>query len=165
MKEAQFLVPMEDDIRQPGLSKSVQRYQLVVDEAKVRLNFVTCPGAWLMPSRMVINSVSTVGYNNQLKQETTGMKRGVNNDVHITTKKLALNTWTTSCQNNLAYQPPLQSNPQCNHCSTVGQKKCQTLRVRCSDLYRASCPQRTTGTKFGSFVGLCLATFAVGRAW
>jgi len=29
---------MEDAIRQPDLAKSVQRYQLAVDEAKVRLN-------------------------------------------------------------------------------------------------------------------------------
>ena len=39
-KEAQteFLVLLEDSIRQPNLTKSVQRYQLAVDEAKVRLN-------------------------------------------------------------------------------------------------------------------------------
>ena len=109
VKEAQFLVPMKDDIRQPGLSKSVQRYQLAVDEAKVRLNFVTCPGAWLKPSRMVINTVSTVGYNNQLKQATTGMKLRLNNDVHISTKKLGSNTWTTSCQrqSGLPATPPI----------------------------------------------------------
>ena len=37
-KEAQseFLVLVEDSIRQPDLAKSVQRYQLAVDEAKVR---------------------------------------------------------------------------------------------------------------------------------
>ena len=45
-KEAQseFLVLVEDAIRQPDLAKSVQRYQLAVDEAKVRLNFAVCPG-------------------------------------------------------------------------------------------------------------------------
>ena len=88
-KEAQseFLVLMEDAIRQPDLSKSVQRYQLAVDEAKVRLDFVACPGTWLMPSRMVINTASTVGYNNQLKQATTNMKLGVNNNVNTETKK------------------------------------------------------------------------------
>jgi len=39
-KEAQseFLVLMEDAIRQPDLSQSVLRYQLAVDQAKVRLN-------------------------------------------------------------------------------------------------------------------------------
>ena len=39
-KEAktEFLTLMEDAIRQTDLAKSVQRYQLAVDEAKVRLN-------------------------------------------------------------------------------------------------------------------------------
>ena len=60
-KEAQseFQVLLEDAMRQPDLAKSVQRYQLVVDESKVRLNLAVCPGAWLMPSRMIINLEST----------------------------------------------------------------------------------------------------------
>ena len=73
-KEAQseFLVLMEDAIRQPDLAKSVQRYQLAVDEAKVRLNLAVAPKAWLMPAKMLINTQSTVGYNNKLKQDETG---------------------------------------------------------------------------------------------
>ena len=64
-KEAysKFLVLMEDAIRQPDLTQSVQRYQLAVDEAKVRLNLAVCLGAWLMPARMIINTETTVGYN------------------------------------------------------------------------------------------------------
>ena len=92
-KEAQseFLVLVEDSIRQPDLAfKSVQRYQLAVDEAKVRLNHAVCPGAWLMPARMVINTQSTIGYNNQLKQALQGMKLGVNNEVNTSTKKAGL---------------------------------------------------------------------------
>ena len=91
-KEAQteFLTLMEDAIRQPDLSKSVQRYQLAVDQAKVRLNLAVCPGAWLMPARMIINTESIVGYNNKLKQAQVGMKLGVNNDVNLGTKKAAL---------------------------------------------------------------------------
>ena len=81
---------MEDAIRQPDLSKSVQRYQLAVDQAKVRLNLAVCPGAWLMPARMIINTESVVGYNNKLKQAKAGMKLGVNNDVNLGTKKSAL---------------------------------------------------------------------------
>ena len=88
-KEAQteFLTLMEDAIRQPDLAKSVQRYQLSVDEAKVRLNLAVCPGAWLMPARMVINTESIVGYNNKLKQAKAGMKLGINNDANVDTKK------------------------------------------------------------------------------
>ena len=91
-KEAQseFLVLMENSIRQPDLAKSVQRYQLAVDEAKVRLNLAVCPGAWLMPARMVINMESVTGYNNQLKQAVPGMKLGVNDEVNKGTKKAAL---------------------------------------------------------------------------
>ena len=46
-KEAQseFLVLVEDAIRQPDLAASVQRYQLAIDEAKVRLNLAVCPGS------------------------------------------------------------------------------------------------------------------------
>ena len=35
-----------------------------------------------MPSRMVINTKSTVGYNNKLKRATPNMKLGVNSDVN-----------------------------------------------------------------------------------
>ena len=71
-KEAQseFLVLVEDAIRQPDLAKSVQHYQLMVNEAKVRLNLAVCPGAWVIPGNMVINTERTYGYNNQLKQGT-----------------------------------------------------------------------------------------------
>ena len=91
-KEAQteFLTLMEDAIRQPDLAKSVQRYQLAVDEAKFRLNLAVCPGAWLMPASMIINTKSTVGYNNRLKQAVPGMKLGVNNDVNSGTKKVGI---------------------------------------------------------------------------
>ena len=81
---------MEDAIRQTDLAKSVQRYQLTVDEAKVRLNLAVCPGASLMPARMIINTESIVGYNNKLMQAKAGMKLGVNNDVNLGTKKAAL---------------------------------------------------------------------------
>ena len=91
-KEAQteFLTLMEDTIRQTDLAKSVQRYQLADDEAKVRLNLAVCPIAWLMPGRMIINTESIVGYNNKLMQAKVGMKLGVNNDVNLGTKKAAL---------------------------------------------------------------------------
>ena len=81
---------LEDAIRQPDQAKSIQRYQLAVDEAKVRLNLALCPGAWLMPARMIINTESTIGYNSKLKQASAGLKLGINNDVNSETKKSAL---------------------------------------------------------------------------
>ena len=66
----------------------MQRYQLAVDEAKVRLNLAVAPGTWLMPARMVINTGSVSGYNNQLRQATPNMQLGVNNSVNLETKKV-----------------------------------------------------------------------------
>ena len=114
-KEAQteFLTLMEDAIRQPDLAKSVQRYQLAVDEAKVRLNLAMCPGAWLMPARMIIKTESIVSYNNKLKQAKAGMKLGVNNDVNLGTKKAALQLMDFGAiKNKPAEQPPFKPNSQ-----------------------------------------------------
>ena len=61
----ELLVLMEDAVKQPDISKSVQRFQLAVQEAKVKLDLAISPGTWLMPSRMGINTESTVGYNNK----------------------------------------------------------------------------------------------------
>ena len=66
----------------PDISKSVQCYQLAVNEAKVRLDLAVAPWTWLMSSRMVTNTGSVVGYNNQLNQAGPGMNLGVNNDVN-----------------------------------------------------------------------------------
>ena len=86
----EFLVLLEGAIISPDISKSVARYQLAIDEAKVRLDFAVAPGCWLMPSRMIINTESTVGYSNQLKQATQWMTLGVNTDVNQGTKKASL---------------------------------------------------------------------------
>ena len=66
----------------------MQRYQLAVDEAKVRLNLAAAPGTWLMPARMVLNTGSVSGYNNQLRQATPNMQLVVNNSVNLETKKV-----------------------------------------------------------------------------
>ena len=46
--------------------------------------------AWLMPAQMIINTASTIGYNNKLKQAVSGMKLGMNNEVNPDTKKAGL---------------------------------------------------------------------------
>ena len=78
----EFLVLLEDAIKQPDISKSVQRFQLAVQEAKVKLDLAVSPGTWLMPSIMVINTESTIGYNNRLKRVEPTMRLGVNTDVN-----------------------------------------------------------------------------------
>ena len=72
--QSEFLVLDEDTIRQPYLAKSAQRY------------LALCPGTWLMPARMLINTESMVGYNKQLKQAAPGMKLGFNDEVNTSTK-------------------------------------------------------------------------------
>lgn len=91
-REAQneFLILLEDALRQVDLSKSVQRYQLSVDEAKVRLNLAAAPGTWLMPSRMIISTESVIGYNNRVRQVTPNIKLGVNNSVNLDTKNVGV---------------------------------------------------------------------------
>ena len=88
--QSEFLTLMESAIIQPDLAQSVQRYQLAVDEAKVRLNLAVAPMAWLMPANMIINTASVVGYNNKLKQAVSGTKLGLNNELNTETKKSAL---------------------------------------------------------------------------
>ena len=72
------------------LAKSVQRYQLAVDKAKVRLDLAATPGAWMMPSHMAINTGRTVAYNNKLRQAAPNMNLWLNNDVNKDTKKVGL---------------------------------------------------------------------------
>ena len=81
--QRQFLSMVEDAIRNPDISKSVQRFQLAIESAKVRLDLAISPGLWLLPSKMVVNTESVVGYNNKLKKATTFMRIGVNSDLNI----------------------------------------------------------------------------------
>ena len=72
---------MEGAIRQPDLAASVQRYQLAVDQAKVRLNLAVCP-----------RGVADAGENDYNTEMTAaGMKLGVNKQVNPANKRAALN--------------------------------------------------------------------------
>ena len=85
--QRQFLSMVEDAIRNPDISKSVQRFQLAIESAKVRLDLAISPGLWLLPSKMVVNTESVVGYNNKLKKATFFMKIGVNSDLNIPVRR------------------------------------------------------------------------------
>ena len=87
--QRQFLSMVEDAIRNPEISKSVQRFQLAIESAKVRLDLAISPGLWLLPSKMVVNTESVVGYNNKLKKATTFMRIGVNSDLNIPVRRSA----------------------------------------------------------------------------
>ena len=51
--QREFFILMEDAIRQPDISKSIQRLQIAIDKANVRLDLAVSPGTWLMPSNLV----------------------------------------------------------------------------------------------------------------
>ena len=87
--QREFLSLVEDAIRNPDISKSVQRFQLAIESAKIRLDLAIIPGTWLLPSKMVVNTESVVGYNNKLKKATSFMKIGVNSDLNIPVKRSA----------------------------------------------------------------------------
>ena len=73
-----------------NISNSIQRYQEAIADTKTRLDFAMAQGVWLMPSRMVINTESIVGYNNMLVISNETMKLGVNDDVNRDTHKASL---------------------------------------------------------------------------
>ena len=84
--QQEMLKLFESAVIEEDLSTSVQRYQLAVQEAKLRLDLAIAPGIWLMPSNLVINTESIVGYNNELQKATDGMQFGVNIGVNEKSK-------------------------------------------------------------------------------
>ena len=76
--QQEMLKLFESAVIEEDLATSVQRYQLAVQEAKLRLDLAIAPGIWLMPSNLVINTESIVGYNNELQKADEGMQFGVN---------------------------------------------------------------------------------------
>jgi len=74
-----FLQLFESAIIETDVSKSIQRYQLAIQEAKVKLDTAVAIGCWLLPSSLVINNNSVVGYNNKLIRASADMQFGVNN--------------------------------------------------------------------------------------
>ena len=80
----------ESSVIEEDLSTSVQRFQLAVQEAKLRLDLAIAPGIWLMPSNLIINTESIVGYNNDLQKADENMKFGVNDTVNEKSKKVGV---------------------------------------------------------------------------
>ena len=80
----------ESAVIEENLATSVQRYQLAVQESKLRLDLAFAPGIWLMPSNLVINTESIVGYNNELQKASDGMQFGVNVGVNEKSKSVGV---------------------------------------------------------------------------
>jgi hypothetical protein len=77
--QQEFLVLFESTIIENDIPKGVQRYQLAVQKSRARLDFAIAPGCWLLPSNLLINIHSVIGYNNMLQRATKNMKFGMNN--------------------------------------------------------------------------------------
>ena len=88
--QTDFLVLLENSIKTLNVSNGPVKYQDVIQATKVRLNFAVGRGVLLLPARMIINTESVVGYNNNLRRATDDMKLGVNNHVNQVTKKASL---------------------------------------------------------------------------
>ena len=86
----QFLALLEDSIRKPNISASKERFQLAVQEARVKLDLAISPGTWLLPARMVINTASKIGYNNELRRASPHMRLGVNDNVNVAIKQIGI---------------------------------------------------------------------------
>ena len=87
----EFLALLEDSIRKPNTSASIQRFQLAVQEARVKLDLAISPGTWLLPSIMVpINTASKIGYNNDLRRASPHMRLGVNDSVNVDIKQTGI---------------------------------------------------------------------------
>ena len=88
--QTDFLVLIEDSIKTLNVSNGPVKYQDAIQATKVRLNLAVARGVLLLPARMIINTESIVGYNNNLRRATDDMKLGVNNQVNQDTKKASL---------------------------------------------------------------------------
>ena len=88
--QTDFLVLVDDAIRNLTVSSEPVKHQNAIEATKVRLNFAVARGVLLLPSRMIINKEIVVGYNNDLRRVTDDMKVGVNNQVNQGTKRASL---------------------------------------------------------------------------
>ena len=58
----EFLALLEDSIRKPNISASIERFQLAIQESREKLDIAISHGTWLLSARMVINTASKIGY-------------------------------------------------------------------------------------------------------
>ena len=86
----EFLALLEDSIRKPNISASIERFQQAIQEARVKLDLAISPGTWLLPARMVINTASKSGYNNDLRRASPEMRLGVNDNVNVDIKQTGI---------------------------------------------------------------------------
>ena len=60
-----------------------QTFRRAIDESKVKLHLAVSPDTWLMPSNLLLNTQSTVGYNNSLKKTNKDRELGVKKSMNL----------------------------------------------------------------------------------
>ena len=111
--QTDYLVLIEDSIKTLTVSNGPVKYQDAIQATKVRLNFAVGRGVLLLPARMIINTESVVGYNNNLRRAMDDMKLGVNNHVNQGTKKASLKLMAGGAKQGQApKQPPRKPSAQ-----------------------------------------------------
>jgi len=78
-KKEVFLQLFESSIVENDISKSIQRYQFALQQAKQKLDLAVALGCWLCPSFLILNTIPIAGYNNKLQKATENLQLGVNN--------------------------------------------------------------------------------------
>jgi hypothetical protein len=73
-----FLQLFESAVVESDISKSIQRYQFALQNAKQKLDLAVAQNCWLLPSYLILNTSPIAGYNNKLQKATENMKLGVN---------------------------------------------------------------------------------------
>ena len=143
---------------------------MAVDEAKVRLNLAISPGTWLMPSDLLINTQSTIGYNNKLRKATAEMKLGVNNTINSDTKPVGIKLMDggKSKIKRLSSNPIHQGVQQKNENLTEHQSKDETgaqTRQRLLSQRQVTAAKNSNHevTKVGVFISAAVSAFVIDR--
>ena len=125
--QQEFLALFESSVIENDISSSIQRYQLAVQEAKLRLDLAIAPGVWLMPSNMIINTESVTGFNNKLMKASNDMNFGMNNSLNTESKQVGISHNLGSSKLKLPHRTETKPKPSIKTDSTK-----QEIRVTSS---------------------------------
>ena len=67
-----------------------QTFRRAIDESKVKLHLAVSRDTWLMPSNILLNTQSTVGYNNSLKKTNKDIELGVKKSTNLEMKPVGV---------------------------------------------------------------------------
>ena len=80
--QQEFLNLFESMVRETNIQKSIEHFQLSIQEAEVKLDLAISPGTWLMSLNMVLNFEAKIACNNFLRHASPSMRLGLNSNVN-----------------------------------------------------------------------------------